>query len=56
MRNDQPCLRVTRTVGHRRMLVAYCADVTEVNRYVDLAELVPAEESSDEPVLGRTRV
>ncbi|GIH73620.1 hypothetical protein [Planobispora longispora] len=45
MRDDQPCLRVTRTVGHERVLIAYCADVREVNRYVDLADLVPVEVS-----------
>ncbi|GAA3446283.1 hypothetical protein [Planomonospora venezuelensis] len=43
VRDDQPCLRVTRLVGGERVLVAYCAGVHEVGRYVDLAKLVPME-------------
>ncbi|GIH96243.1 hypothetical protein ACFFMN_43085 [Planobispora siamensis] len=45
VRDDRPCLRVTRTIGRERTLLAYCADVTEVGKYVDLAELVAAEPS-----------
>ncbi|MFC4058916.1 hypothetical protein ACFOWE_11455 [Planomonospora corallina] len=41
--NDRPCLRVTRLVGGRRTLVADCADVQEVSRYVDLSQLVLAD-------------
>ncbi|MBG0830022.1 hypothetical protein HS041_19830 [Planomonospora sp. ID67723] len=43
VRDDQPCLRVTRMVGGERLLIAYCAGVREVGRYVDLAALVPVE-------------
>ncbi|GAA3120457.1 hypothetical protein GCM10010466_09250 [Planomonospora alba] len=42
--NDRPCLRITRLVGGKRTLVADCADVREVSRYVDLAELVMADD------------
>ncbi|MGW4425186.1 hypothetical protein [Streptosporangium sp. NPDC004631] len=38
--HDLPCLRVTRRVGDRRVLLAYCMDVREVGEHVDLAELV----------------
>ncbi|MBB4915464.1 hypothetical protein ACFY19_06310 [Streptosporangium saharense] len=38
--NDRPCLRVTRRIGERRILLAYCLDVREVGEHVDLAELV----------------
>lgn len=38
--HDLPCLRVTRQVGDRRVLLAYCMDVREVGEHVDLAELV----------------
>ncbi|GGL53888.1 hypothetical protein [Planomonospora parontospora] len=44
--NDRPCLRVTRLIGGERVLVADCADVREVGRHVDLAQLVMAD--SDE--------
>ncbi|MGC5016409.1 hypothetical protein ACLQ2R_37075 [Streptosporangium sp. DT93] len=37
-----PCLLVTRRVGGRRVLVAYCMNIREVGEHVDLAELVPA--------------
>ncbi|GAB2480987.1 hypothetical protein GCM10027187_55680 [Streptosporangium sandarakinum] len=38
--HDLPCLRVTRRVGDRQVLLAYCTDVREVGEHVDLAELV----------------
>lgn len=38
--DDGPCLRVTRRISGERVLVAYCADVREVDKLVDLAELV----------------
>ncbi|GHH69780.1 hypothetical protein GCM10017673_20800 [Streptosporangium violaceochromogenes] len=39
---DLPCLRVTRRVAGRRVLLAYCRDVREVGEHVNLAELVAA--------------
>jgi hypothetical protein len=41
--DDRPCLRVTRRIRGKRVLVAYCADVLEVDKLVDLAELVKAQ-------------
>ncbi|MFF5206138.1 hypothetical protein [Streptosporangium sp. NPDC000396] len=38
--DDRPCLRVTRRIGGRRVLLAYCRDVGEVGEHVDLAELI----------------
>jgi hypothetical protein len=41
--DDRPCLRVTRSISGERVLVAYCSDVREVDKLVDLAELVKAQ-------------
>ncbi|MFJ2033810.1 hypothetical protein [Streptosporangium sp. NPDC087985] len=42
MLNDLPCLRVTQRIGGHRIVLAYCTDVREVGRLVDLGELVAA--------------
>jgi hypothetical protein len=38
--NDRPRLRVTQTVNGRRYLLGYCANVRQVAKHVDLADLV----------------
>ncbi|WP_433256573.1 hypothetical protein ACQPYK_17880 [Streptosporangium sp. CA-135522] len=42
MLDDLPFLRVTQPIGGQRMVLAYCMDVREVERLVDLAKLVAA--------------
>ena len=38
--NDQPRLRVTQIVNGHRYLLGYCANVRQVAKHVDLADLV----------------
>ncbi|WP_326822118.1 hypothetical protein OHA77_03415 [Streptosporangium sp. NBC_01639] len=42
MLSDLPFLRVTQRIGGQRVVLAYCMDVRDVGRLVDLAELVAA--------------
>ncbi|MBB4943868.1 hypothetical protein FHR32_008269 [Streptosporangium album] len=42
MLNDLPFLRVTQRIGGQRVVLAYCMDVRDVGRLVDLGELVAA--------------
>ncbi|MDF5758535.1 hypothetical protein [Spongiactinospora sp. TRM90649] len=38
--NDRPCLRICRWRDDRRTLIGYYADVRDVARHVNLADLV----------------
>lgn len=40
--DSRPLLRVTRIIGDRNVLIAYCATVHEVGKHVDLGQLVEA--------------
>lgn len=40
--DSRPMLRVTRIIGDRNVLIAYCATVHEVGTHVDLGQLIEA--------------